>query len=379
MGTANRQATPEELGKMRALVDRAMQEGAVGFSTGLIYIPGTYASSEEVVELAKVAGRHGGVYASHMRDEGEKVLDAIAEAVRVGREAGTPVQISHFKVDNRRLWGLSEKTLAAIEAARREGVDVVVDQYPYTSSSTGIGMLIPSWALADGAEAVKRRLADPATRAKILREMEQRWGRSHGRKHLDWAHVARCAHDPKLEGKTITEITREKGRRTNLRQELDTVLDLQMAGGAQMVYDSMSPRDVERIMRYPHSAVASDAGIPEFGTGVPHPRAYGTNARVLGRYVREQRVITLEDAIRKMTSLPARTFGLRDRGLLRESFWADLVIFDPARVADQATFEKPHQYSVGFDYVLVNGVPVIDDGQPTSARPGRVLRQPPAQ
>jgi N-acyl-D-amino-acid deacylase len=375
MGTANRQATPEELGKMRALVDRAMQEGAVGFSTGLIYIPGTYASSEEVVELAKVAGRHGGVYASHMRDEGEKVLDAIAEAVRVGREAGTPVQISHFKVDNRRLWGLSEKTLAAIEAARREGVDVVVDQYPYTSSSTGIGMLIPSWALADGAEAVKRRLADPATRAKILREMEQRWGRSHGRKHLDWAHVARCTHDPKLEGKTITEITREKGRRTNLHQELETVLDLQMAGGAQMVYDSMSLRDVEGIMRYPHSAVASDAGIPEFGTGVPHPRAYGTNARVLGRYVREQRVITLEDAIRKMTSLPARTFGLRDRGLLREGFWADLVIFDPARVADQATFEKPHQYSLGFDYVLVNGVPVIDDGQPTSARPGRVLRR----
>jgi len=375
IGTANRQASAEELEKMRALVDGAMGEGAVGFSTGLIYIPGTYASSDEVVELAKVAGRHGGVYASHVRDEGEKVLDAIAEAIRVGREARMPVQLSHFKIDNRRLWGMSEKTLAAVQAARREGIDVVVDQYPYTSSSTGIGMLIPSWALADGAEAVRQRLTDPATRAKVLREMQERWGRRHGRKHLEWAHVARCSHDPKLEGKTITEVTREKGRKTRLRQELETVLDIQLAGGAQMVYDSMSPRDVERIMRYPHATVASDAGIPEFGSGVPHPRAYGTNARVLGKYVREMGVVTLEEAIRKMTSLPARTFGMRDRGLVREGFWADLVIFDPAKVTDQATFEKPHQYSAGFDYVLVNGVGVIEDGQPTAARPGRVVRR----
>ncbi len=375
MGTANRQATPEELDKMRALVDRAMQEGAVGFSTGLIYIPGTYASSDEVVELAKVAGRYGGVYASHMRDEGEKVLDAIAEALRVGREAGVPVELSHFKIDNRRLWGMSEKTLAAIETARREGIDVVVDQYPYTSSSTNIGMLIPSWALADGPEAIRQRLTDAATRARILREMEDRWRRRHGRKHLDWAHVARCQHDRSLEGKTIYQITREKRRKARLRDEFETVLEIQLAGGAQMVYDSMSPRDVERILRYPYTGVASDAGIPEFGSGVPHPRAYGTNARVLGRYVREMRVIPLEEAIRKMTSLPARTFGFRDRGQVREGFRADLVIFDPARVADQATFEKPHQYSAGFDYVLVNGVPVIDEGRPTPAKPGRALRR----
>jgi N-acyl-D-amino-acid deacylase len=375
MGTANRPATAEELDKMRALVDRAMQDGAVGFSTGLIYIPGTYASSDEVVELAKVAGRHGGVYASHMRDEGDKVLEAIAEAIRVGREARVPVQLSHFKIDNKRLWGMSEKTLAAVEGARREGIDVVVDQYPYTSSSTGIGMLLPSWALADGAEAIKKRLSDPATRVKILREMQDRWRRVHGRKHLDWAHLARATHDPKLEGKTITEITREKGRKAKLQQEFETVLEIQLAGGAQMVYDSMSGRDVERIMRYPHAAVASDAGIPEFGSGVPHPRAYGTNARVLGKYVREMGVITLEEAVRKMTSLPARTFGLRDRGLVREGFWADLVVFDPAKVSDQATFEKPHQYSVGFDYVLVNGVPVIEEGKAGGARPGKVVRR----
>jgi N-acyl-D-amino-acid deacylase len=375
MGTANRAPTPEELEKMRVLVDRAMQEGAVGFSTGLIYIPGTYASSDEVVELAKVAGRHGGVYASHMRDEGEQVQEAIAEAIRVGREAHMPVELSHFKIDNRRLWGRSEKTLAAVEAARREGIDVVVDQYPYTSSSTGIGMMIPSWALADGAEAIRQRLTDPATRAKILAEMKDRWGRHHGRKHLDFAHVARCAHDPKLEGKTIYQITHDKGRKPKLLQEFETVLEIQLAGGAQMVYDSMGPRDVERIMRYPNAAVASDAGIPEFGSGVPHPRAYGTNARVLGKYVREMGVITLEEAIRKMTALPARTFGLRDRGLVREGFWADLVIFDPAKVGDQATFEKPHQYSVGFDYVLVNGIPVIEAGQPAETLPGKVVKR----
>jgi N-acyl-D-amino-acid deacylase len=375
MGAANRHATPEEVAKMRARVEQGMLDGAVGFSTGLIYIPGTYSSSDEVVELAKGAARYGGVYASHMRDEGEKVLEAIAEAIRVGREGRMPVELSHFKISNPRLWGHADKSLAAVEAARREGIDVVVDQYPYTSSSTNIGMLLPSWALADGPAQVKQRLTDPATRAKIAREMEARWKKQHGRKHLDWAHVASCKWDPKLEGKTITQITAEKGRKKKLAQEIETVLEIQLGGGAQMVYDSMSQRDMERILRYPHTAIASDAGIPEFGSGVPHPRGYGTNARVLGKYARESGVITLEEAIRKMTSLPARTFGLRDRGLVREGFWADLVIFDPARVADRATYDKPHQYSAGFDFVLVNGVAVVDNGQPTAARPGQVVRR----
>ena len=377
MGTANRPASPEELEKMRALVEQSMRDGAVGFSTGLIYIPGTYASSDEVVELGKVAGRYGGVYASHMRDEGEKVLEAIAEAVRVGREARLRVQLSHFKIDNRRLWGQSERSLAAIEAARREGIDVVIDQYPYASSSTGIGMLLPSWALADGPQAVRQRLTDPATRARLLREMELRWKKQHGRKSMDWAHVAACAWDRSLEGKTIAQINAAKGRKKKLSEQFQTVLDLQLGGGAQMVYDSMSPRDVERILRYPHTAIASDAGIPELGSGVPHPRAYGTNARVLGRYVRERGVISLEEAVRKMTSLPARTFGFRDRGLVRQGYWADLALFDPARVADQATFQKPHQYSTGFDYVFVNGTAVVEEGRPTAARPGRVLRRGP--
>jgi N-acyl-D-amino-acid deacylase len=308
-----------------------------------------------------------------MRDEGAKVLEAIEEALRVGREAGMRVQLSHFKIDNRKLWGASEKSLALIEKARREGVDVVVDQYPYDRSSTNLGITLPSWALADGADKVKERLADPDTRKKISKEMEQKV-KALGHKDYSYAMVAACSSDRSIEGKTIPEITVMRGRKKRLKDQIETILDLQAAGGAQMVYHSMGEQDVERIMRHPNTGVASDGGIREFGQGVPHPRSYGTNARVLAEFVRTRGVLSLEDAVRKMTSLPARTFGLRDRGLLREGFWADLVIFDPARVQDKATFQQPHQFSEGFDVVLVNGVVAIEDGKLTDARGGKVLR-----
>lgn len=383
MGTANRQATPEELEKMRQLVDRNMREGAIGFATGLIYIPGTYANTEEVLELARVAARHGGVYASHIRNEGDDekggVFAAIEEALHIGREAKMPVEISHFKVSNKRLWGQSTKTLQQIEEARRQGLEVTVDQYPYRASSTGLSMLIPSWALADGDEKVKERLSDPATRRKIADQMLQHIGKRLGRKHLDYAVVARCRFDPALEGKNITEITRLKGKKANLKNEIRTVLDLHLAAGSQriqMIYFSMSDEDVERIMRAPFAGVASDGGVREFNVGLPHPRSYGTNARVLGEYVRRKRLLPLEDAVRKMTSLPAQTFRLRDRGLLREGYWADLVVFDPERVSDKATFDKPHQYSEGFSYVLVNGDLVVAEGQHTKATPGKILYVP---
>jgi N-acyl-D-amino-acid deacylase len=371
MGAANRQATAEEIARMQALVAQGMRDGAVGFSTGLIYIPGTYASSDEVVALASAAAKYNGVYASHMRNEGERVVAAIEEAVRVGREAGMPVELSHFKIDNRRLWGMSDKTLALVERYRREGVDVVVDQYPYDRSSTNLGITLPSWALADGK--LKERLADPATRAKIAKEMEATVKKL-GHKDYSYAVVAACKADPSLEGKSISEINRLKGRRKKLKEEIQTILDLQAAGGAQMVYHSMGTQDVERILRYPNTAIGSDGGIREFGVGVPHPRSYGTNARVLAEFVRTRGTIPLEDAIRRMTSLPARTFGFRDRGLIREGNWADLVLFDPARVQDKATFEKPHQYSEGFDFVLVNGRVMVDGGQLTQERPGKILR-----
>ncbi len=376
MGTANRLATADEIARMQRLVDQAMRDGAVGFSTGLIYIPGTYSNTAEVVALAKVAGKYGGTYSSHMRDEGEHVLEAITEAVTVGKENNMPVELSHFKIDNRRLWGSSDQSLALVEKFRSEGVDVVVDQYPYTRSSTNLGITLPSWALADGASKVKERLTDPATRAKIAAEMKSMIDKL-GHEDYSYATVAAYRPDHSYEGKTISEINVMKGRPKTVDAEIETIFDLQLAGGAQMVYHSMGDEDVERIMRYPFTAVASDGGIVEYGRGVPHPRAYACNARVLAEYVRNRKVLTLEDAIRRMTTLPARTFHFRDRGIVREGAAADLLIFDPARIEDKATFPVPHQYSQGFDYVLVNGRIAIENGKLTDVRAGQALRHRP--
>jgi N-acyl-D-amino-acid deacylase len=358
---------------MQTLVEKAMREGAVGFSTGLIYIPGTYSNREEVIALAKAAGRVGGVYASHMRDEGDKVLEAIEEAVTAGREGGLRVQLSHFKIDQPRLWGASDQSLALVEKYRREGVDVVVDQYPYDHSSTNLGITLPAWALADGDAAIQKRLADPASRAEIAAQMRARL-KAMGHADFSYAIVARYGPDASYEGKNISEITKMRGAAGTLDDEIETILSMMAKGGAQMVYHSMGEQDVERILRYPWTAVASDGGVREFGVGMPHPRSYGTNARVLSVYVRQRGVLTLEDAIRRMTSLPARTFGFRDRGVVREGAAADLVVFDPARVADKATYQNPHQYSEGLEYVLVNGKLVVDGGKLTDARPGRALR-----
>jgi N-acyl-D-amino-acid deacylase len=372
MGAANRLATPEEIRKMQSLVDRAMRDGAVGFSTGLEYIPGTYSNTAEVVALAKAAAAHGGVYTSHMRDEGIHEIEAITEAVNVGKEAGMPVEISHLKIDRRSVWGASEKSLELIEKFRREGVDVVADQYPYDRAATNLGIRLPSWALADGK--IKERLADPATRQKIAAEMKKNLAEM-GEPDYNFATVARFAPDTAYEGRTIPQIAAMKGRTAGLDGQIETIFDLMNAGGASMTYKLMDEKDIERIMRWPFTAIASDGGVTQPGVGNPHPRSYGTNARVLGEYVRERRVLSLEDAIRRMTSLPARTFGLKDRGVLREGMAADLVIFDPAQVADKATYSKPHQYSQGFDFVAVNGRLVVDEGKLTAMRPGRTLRR----
>ncbi len=380
MGAVNRDPAPEEQARMEALVEQAMWDGAVGFSTGLIYIPGTYAKTAEVTALARAAAKYNGLYTSHIRNEGNDehggIFSAITEAIEIGRAAGMPVEISHFKVANKRLWGQSTRTIAMVEQARGEGLDVTVDQYPYTASSTNLGVLLPSWSLAGGAEEMKKRLADAATRHRIAAEMKEQIRNRNGRKRLDYAFVAACRWDPSLEGKSISQINLEKGRKGTLENEIQTVMEMMEKGGAGMVYHSMDERDVERIMRFPYSMVASDAGVAELGRGVPHPRAYGTNARVLGRYVREKNLLRLEEAIRKMTSLPAQRFRLVDRGLVRPGMWADLVVFDPKSVADRATFEKPHAYAEGFRYVLVNGEVVIADGKHTGARPGQTLLGP---
>jgi N-acyl-D-amino-acid deacylase len=374
MGDANRQATAEELAKMKGLVEQAMKDGAVGLSTGLIYVPGTYANTEEIVQLSKEAARFGGVYASHIRDEGDHATEAVSEAINIGRQAKIPVEISHFKVTYRPNWGKSVSTLELVEAARREGIDVTIDQYPYVASSTTLDTTVPTWAFSGGRDSLKFRLANTTLRAKIKMEMLKMLEAKQSNNYA-YAVVARFQPDSTYNGKNISQINLLKGRKATAANEVETIFDLVLATNrTQMVYFSMNEEDIERIMKYPFNMIASDAGIVKFGSGVPHPRAYGTNARVLGRYVREKGVTRLEEMIRRMTSLPAQKFDLRDRGLLREGMAADIVIFDEQQVNDQSTYEKPHQYSTGFRYVIVNGQLTISDGKHNDVRAGRALR-----
>lgn len=375
MGDAQRDPTSEELKKMEALVSDAMNAGAVGLSTGLIYIPGTYSKTEEVVALAQVAAQQGGVYASHIRDEGDKVTDAVNEAINIGRLAKIPVEISHFKVTYKPNWGRSVETIKLVEDARKEGLDVTIDQYPYVASSTTLDTTVPSWVFAGGRDSMKLRINDPATRIKIKKEMVATLKKKQ-LKSYSYAQVARYAPDTTFNGKNISEINLIKGRKAKPMEEAETILEMIGAiNRTQMVYFSMNEDDLKRIMQYPFNMIASDAGIARFGSGMPHPRAYGTNARILGKYVREQNVIRLEEAIRRMTSLPAQKFNLRDRGLLREGMAADIVVFDEAAVGDAATFVNPHAYSTGFRFVLVNGEVVVDAGIHTGVRSGQVLKR----
>ncbi|MBA4850972.1 D-aminoacylase [Emticicia sp. BO119] len=367
-----RDPTAQEQQKMEALVEQAMKDGAVGLATGLIYIPGTYSKTPEVVGLAKAASKFGGIYASHIRDEGVKVRDAIEEAINIGREAHIPVEISHFKISSKPLWGQSDMTIGIVEKARLEGIDVNVDQYPYTASSTNMGTMLPSWALADGDSMVHARLNHPETRKKIRDEMIK-GVKADKRKNYDYAFVARYRADSTLNGKNVSEINRLLGRKSDLATEADLIMDMVDKGGAQMVFHKMSEDDVAKILRYPNTMIASDAGVIQFNRNMPHPRGYGSNARVLGRYVREKQVLRLEDAVRRMTSLPAQRFKIEDRGLIRTGYAADIVIFDKNTVADKATFETPHAYSEGIDYVLVNGTIVLENGKHTGKKPGEII------
>lgn len=373
MGTANRKATADEIKKMQALVEKAMQDGAVGFSTGLIYIPGTYSSTDEVVALAKAAAKYKGVYASHMRDEGDSVVAAINEAIHIGREAKMPVEISHFKLSGQQNWGRSKETIPMIAKAREEGLDVTIDQYPYTASSTSLSTLLPDEVLADGQDSIRARLARPEMRQYITDYMLKKL-KKRKLKHLSYAVVASYRADTTLNGKSIEEINLLMGRKHNAKAETETVMDMMSKGGASAVFHGMSEDDVKNIMQYPFNMFASDASIRVFNQGAPHPRGYGTNARVLGKYVRDEKVILLEEAVRRMTSLPAQKFGLKDRGLLREGFAADIVVFDEKEVTDLSTFEKPHAYSKGFRYVLVNGEVVVEEAKHNGTRSGRPLK-----
>ena len=378
MKMAFRDPTAREQAEMESLVEQAMKDGAVGISTGLIYTPGTYAHTPEVVNLAKVASRYGGLYASHIRNEGQNVKQAVEEAILISREAHIPVEISHFKVASKPLWGKSTETVELVEAARREGLDVTVDQYPYTASSTSLESIVPSWSLADGDSAVLARFRDPATHAKIRAEMLDGL-KKNLRANYEYAVVSSYKPDTTFNGMSISAINKKLKRKDTPDIEADLIMELMEKAKLkriQMVYHTMSETDVETILRYPNTMIASDAGVAKFGSGMPHPRAYGTNARVLGRYVRERHIIPLEEAVRRMTSLPAQRFRLTDRGLLRPGYAADIVLFDEKTVADKATYEQPHAYTTGISWVIVNGTPVVENSKQNSQRPGQLLMGP---
>lgn len=383
LGSVDRAPTPEELARMEQIVDEAMREGAMGVSTSLIYAPAFYAKTDELIALAKVASRYGGIYTSHIRNEGDREMEALEEAFRIGREAHLPVEIWHLKVSGKQNWGKMPKVIAAIEEARAFGLDVTANQYPYTASGTSLGATIPPKYHEGGSQAFVKRLQDPQVRAAIRRDLggdggntENMWRGTGGPQGILVASVL----DPALkhyEGRTIAQIAADEHK-----DPLDALMDLVNAAKDHVgaVYFTMSEDDVKFALQQPFVSVGTDAGAVNvqgpLSESKTHPRAYGSFPRILGRYVREQHLLPLEQAIRKMTSLPAQRMSLRERGILRAGAFADITIFDPGTVMDKATFEDPHQPSVGIEYVLVNGVVELEHGKVTGQLGGRPLRGP---
>lgn len=387
--------TPEQMGECKKLLKKAMYDGAVGMSTGLIYSPGKYSSIEEIIELQKVVAELGGIYTSHIRNESTKILEAIDETLRIGKEANSRVEISHFKLPADNTIGGSKTILQKVLDARASGQEVWLDQYPYTASSTGISTLFPDWLFEKGSGEAKKILSDPNELKKVLIDMKKQHEEERHRKDFSFAVITSSRAYPEFIGENIKEVAqilklkKEKGENVdwknispqllpevNMEEQYLTIVDIYLKGGASCVYHTQSEEDVVNIMRCPLVAICSDGGLQEPGEGKPHPRSYGSNARVLGRYVRENKVLTLEDAIRKMTSLPALAFRFKERGVLREGYWADITIFNPDSIIDKATFENPHQYSEGIEYVIVNGEIVFANGKLTGELPGMPIYGP---
>ena len=378
IGMANRPATVEEMQRMRELVRNGMREGAFGMSTGLFYVPANYAPLQEVIDLARVAGELGGIHQSHMRDEAAHVLDSVRETIAIGEQGGLPTQVTHHKIIGKPTWGRSVETLRLIDEARARGVDATLDQYPYTASSTAIqAALMPQWAQEGGRDAMLGRLKDETTRRRILNAISTAIENDRGGGDPANVVLASCGFDPSLAGKSLAQLLRERRRPVTIDQASELVVEIVEKGGCAGIYHAISEEDLVRIMKHPATMIASDSspGMPIFGKDAPHPRAYGTFARVLGVYVREKHVLTLEDAVRKMTSFPAQRMGIEDRGILRPGLKADIVVFDPATIIDKATFEKPHQYAEGVSTVVVNGRITLSNGKMTGERAGRALRR----
>jgi N-acyl-D-amino-acid deacylase len=376
IGRVNRTATADEIAKMKDLVREGMLDGAFGLSTGLFYVPGIFTPTDEVIALAAVAGGMGGMHVSHMRNEASGVIDGVKETIAVGEQGRLPTQITHHKIIGTPNWGRSVDTLKLVAEARARGVDVTIDQYPYTASSTGITALLPPWALEGNQADVVARLRNAEQRARIKKAIVESLKDDRGGGDPKNVQIAACGWDPSLAGKNLAEITRSRGAEPTLEHAAETTMWIVEQGGASGIFHAIDEADLERILKDPATMIASDGEVPVFGKASPHPRSYGTFVRVLGRYVRERRAIPLAEAVRKMTSFPAQRVGLPDRGVLRPGMKADIAIWDAATIADTATFEKPHQYAVGVHTVIVNGQVAFENGAMSAARPGRVLYGP---
>jgi N-acyl-D-amino-acid deacylase len=395
MGDSAAPPSAEQLSEMKSLAEAAMRDGALGISTGLEYTPGAFAGLDELVALAATVAQHDGIYVSHIRNEGSAGTSAIQEALSVGTRTGVHVHISHFKAQGPSQWGSADARLRLIKRAELDGLRVSLDQYPYTASSTNIGVLVPSWVSVGGGSRLKERLRDPAVRARVRSEMLEQL-KANGWKDYSFARVAYCGFDRSLVGLTIPEISRthdlssvnkqpksinasltaESSSGSDLDRQADTVMDLFSHGDAQMVFFNMDEADVETIMKDPEVMFGSDSGVREEGAqALPHPRGLGTFPRVLGVYAREKQLFTLAEAIRRMTSLPAATFGLRNRGQIKVGSYADVVVFDPDQIIDKATYDRPLSPPEGIYYVLVNGLVVLDKGHLTNSLPGNVIRR----
>jgi len=374
MGNDDRPPSAVELDQMSDLVADAMRNGAFGLSSGLIYPPGRFANTDEVVRLASVAGHYGGIYISHMRDEGLGVLKSVEETIHIGEAGHLPTQITHHKIVSATLWGASKQTLQMVDAARSRGVDVSIDVYPYTASSSDLTILFPGWSMDGGGRALLQRLRDPETRARLKADVIRNLKEDRGGNDPANVAIASCPFGTQFNGKDLSEILRQQARPVTFDEAAELLLELVERGSCKAIFHAISAQDVENIIRHPATMIASDGGVEAPSERMPHPRNYGAFARVLGVYVREMKVLSLQTAIYKMTQMPADRLGITDRGRLAPGVVADVVVFDPAKIVDRATFENPHQYAAGVNHVFVGGVAVLLDGEMTKARPGKILR-----
>ncbi len=373
IGQDDRAATEEELRQMADHVSSAMEAGAFGLSSGLEYTPGAFADLDELISLSTPVAEHDGMYISHIRDEGAFLLESVSEILNTGRGSGARVQITHHKVIGKGRWGMASESLALIDEAITEGVDAASDQYPYTASSTGLTILFPNWAKDGGFEQLQARLAAEDTRSRIRTDVIRHINEERGADPSTIV-AARCSFDGSFDGKSLADILQDRGLDVTVEGAADVAMELVAAGSCSGVFHSMSEEDVRTFMQHPMTSISSDGGIPAMNEGVPHPRNYGAFARILAYFVRENNVLTLEEAVRKMTSLPASRLNLEERGLISAGKIADIAVFDPVTIQDTAEFGNPHHFAEGVQYVVVSGELVLESAKMTGKRPGKALR-----